>query len=93
MCATNHRCPCLDGCEFGPADNADEHHEHGHYLCGKCSTESEYVICETCVKMGMDKEHSVSKIRNDVMTHYNVDNMSIDHDFHWTKYVPVYIGQ
>ena len=57
MCATNHRCPCLHGCEFGPGDNADEHHEHGHYLCGKCSTESEYVICETCVKMGMDNEH------------------------------------
>ena len=49
MCATNHRCPCLHGCEFGPGDNTDEHHEHGHYLCGKCSTEYEYVICETCV--------------------------------------------
>ena len=35
----------------------------------------------------------VSKIRNDVMTHFNVANVSIDDDFDWTEYVPVYIGQ
>ena len=37
---TNRRCPCLHGCEFGPGDTADEHHEHRHYQCGKCSTQS-----------------------------------------------------
>ena len=54
---TNHRCPCLHGCEFGPGDTADEHHEHRHYKCGKCSIQSAYVICEICVSMGVDKEH------------------------------------
>ena len=49
VCATNHRCPCLHGCEFGPGENADEHHEHRHYQCDKCSTETAYVICEPCV--------------------------------------------
>ena len=57
--ATNHRCPCLHGCEFGPGENADGHHEHRHYQCDKCSTETAYVICEPCVSMGIDKEHRV----------------------------------
>ena len=59
ICVTNHRCPCLHGCEFGPGDNANEHDEHKHYQCGRCSTGSPYmyVICEPCVSMGMDKEH------------------------------------
>ena len=53
ICATNHRCPCLHWCEFGPGDDADEHDEHKHYQCGWCSTESPYmyVTCQPCVSM------------------------------------------
>ena len=66
ICATNHRCTCLHRCEFGPGENVDEHHQHRHYQCGKCSIESPYVICEICVSMGIDKEH------RDDMTEYVV---------------------